>query len=190
MINLQNASIIGVGIDQGIANCGYSVVELKKTEEIEVLQFGTIETDAETPLPLRLMFLYEKILSLLEPYPVSIIGCEYLFFNSVYSSEQKRKRNKSASILSTNMATGILYLIAGQKHILIRQFVPGTVKKYLAGHGKAKKEKVKQAVLDVIGKETYLKTSHEADAIAIGITAVKFYKDFCEKNKGKSLLTS
>lgn len=183
MINLQNTSIIGVGIDQGIANCGYSVVKLNEKEEIKVLKFGTIETDSETPLPQRLMLLYEKIWSLLEAYPVSIIGCEYLFFNPVYSSEQKKKRNKSASIVYTNMATGIIYFIAGQKRIPIRQFVPGTVKKYLAGHGRAKKEEVKQAVLDVIGEETFLKTSHEADAIAIGITAVKYYKDFYEKIK-------
>lgn len=179
MINAENPSIIGLGIDQGIANCGFSVVELFEDDTIDVLVSGTIETKSTMPLPKRMTVLYDKITALLEEYPVRIIGCEKLFFNPKQkaSGDGEGKRNKSASILYTNMATGLLCLIAGQKEIPLKELVPGTVKKYVSGNGRATKEELEEAVKRLTGNEEGFKTNHESDSVGIGITAVKYYKN-------------
>lgn len=173
-----NKSIIGVGIDQGIANCGFSVVELTPNDDIHVLTSGTITTSSDEELSSRIQHIYHTINQLVKEYNTSILGCERLFFSKERkSTENKKGRNKSASIVYTNMATGILYLIAGENNLVIKEFVPGSVKKYVAGKGNASKEEIANNLQQILGINKKFKTNHEADAIAIGITAVKYYKE-------------
>lgn len=176
VISKEKESIIGIGIDQGIANCGFSVIQLIGNELL-VLKSGTIETDSKLSLPQRISLIYSLLTELANTYNPKIIGCEKLFFNprQRVPSDGKKGRNKSASIVMTNMVTGVVHLIAGQKQIMLRDFVPGTVKKYVAGNGRATKENVIAAVKYLLQREDV--KEHEADATAIGITAVKFYRD-------------
>ncbi|MDF2879536.1 MAG: ruvC [Clostridiaceae bacterium] len=169
---ISENSIVGVGIDQGIANCGYAIVELTVFDEINILSYGTLKTKSSDDLSTRLRLIYDTINNISNEYNVNIYGCERLFF-----SPKQNGRNKSASIINTNMATGVIYLIAGQKNVHIKDFVPGTVKKYVAGNGKATKEQVEEAVQKIIGDESIIKSEHEADAIAIAVTSVKYYKE-------------
>lgn len=176
-------SIFAIGVDQGIANCGIALVELTASDEIIVLKSGTIKTSSDKELSIRITTIYQIINQLCNDYNVSILGCEKLFFSPAQKSSTNAKgRNKSASIVYTNMATGVLYLLAGENNLHIKEFVPGTVKKYVAGHGRASKEDVKEAVIGIVEKlDKAIETEHEADAIAIGITAVKFKKELMEK---------
>lgn len=167
-------SIIGFGIDQGIANCGYAVVELTPENEVIVLSHGTITTKSDKPLPSRILQIYEMINDLANEYNGDILSCERLFF----SPKQKTGRNKSASIMYTNMATGVIFLLAEQQGLFFKDFVPGTVKKYLTGSGRATKEEIEESIKKYLGDNVVIKTEHESDAIAIGITAVMYYKDF------------
>jgi crossover junction endodeoxyribonuclease RuvC len=176
VISDEKESIIGIGIDQGIANCGFSIVKLTG-EEVIVLKSGIIETNSKLTLPQRMTLIYSLLIDLVEVYQPEIIGCEKLFFNprQKASPDGKKGRNKSASIVLTNMATGVINLIAGKKQIVLQEFVPGTVKKYVAGNGRASKEEVIAAVNYLLRRDNV--KEHEADATAIAITAVKFYRD-------------
>lgn len=182
VMNNEKKSIIGVGIDQGIANCGYSIVKLHEDDSLSLLKSGSIVTSSNMPLPDRIALLYRLLIGLVDVYQPSVIGCEKLFFNPK-QKQLNYSRNKSASIVSTNMATGILYLIAGQKQISLYEFVPTTIKKYVTGSGKATKEDVESAMLNIFPHQLNIKNSHEADAIAIGVTAVKYYKDLLQNIK-------
>lgn len=180
---MNRGSIVSIGIDQGIANCGYAVVELTEDDKINVLSFGTIKTPSSQTFGKRLTTIYEKITTIIGENDVNIMGCEKLFFNPQYKATN---RNKSASMMHTNMATGVLHLISEKSNVGLKDFVPGTVKKLVAGHGRASKEDVEEAVKSIIGNPEEIRTEHEADAIAIGITAVKFLKenpDCFEKKK-------
>ncbi|WCK56957.1 crossover junction endodeoxyribonuclease RuvC (plasmid) [Aneurinibacillus sp. Ricciae_BoGa-3] len=171
-------SIRGIGVDQGIANCGFAVVELTPEDELKILISGTIKTYPKYELSSRIQKIYETINQLSKDYNVSILGCERLFFSPKQKSDTNAGgRNKSASIVYTNMATGILHLIAAQNQIVFKDFVPGTVKKYVAGNGKATKDEVKEAVEKLVIMEKEIDTEHEADSIGIGITSVKYKRD-------------
>ncbi len=170
-------NIIACGIDQGLANLGYSIVEIHINEHnieenLQILKSGTFKTSSEEELGKRLLNIHTMITELNSNYNTNIIGSETLFFNP----KQKTGRNKSASIMVTNMVSGIIFLIAGQKGTYSKGFTPGTVKKYVAGSGRATKDEVIEAVSQICKNQGIIpKTEHEADAIAIGITTARYY---------------
>lgn len=170
--------ILAIGIDQGIANIGYSIIKFELDEDenekdINILESGTITTSSKKELRNRLVDIYNMIKEINSKYNTNIVGCEKLFFNP---KQKTTGRNKSASIMLTNMVSGVLFLFAGNEGLYIKDFTPGTVKKYVAGNGRASKEEVVNAVRELCEREGIeLSTDHEADAIAIGITTGRYY---------------
>lgn len=168
--------MIALGIDQGYANLGYSVVE-DDGEHCHLLLSGTIKTKSDDKFENRLATIYEFIKKILDSYNIGAIGIERLFYNAPMSNENNKFRNKSASIMKTNMATGIIFLLAGQYQIEIRDFPPVSVKKEIAGSGKAIKQDVIDAVKEFAEREGFvIKTDHQADSIAIALTLLKKIK--------------
>lgn len=165
--------IHGLGIDQGIANCGYSLVSIDENDEIKVLCSGTIKTYAKYTEGRRLQIIVEKLSEVIEGQSVDIIGVERLFFNPVM---KVGKRNKSASMMQTNMVSGAIHLFSEIKNIKIKEFVPGTVKKLITGSGKGTKEDIDRCVKEALGTGFKPKSEHESDATAIAITAAKYAK--------------
>lgn len=187
-----------LGVDQGYANCGYSVVEWSPDyAEPNVLAMGVIETSAKLGMGERLSLIEEQLLQLADHYHVQAIGCEKLFFNPPKKEGTEENpyalRNKSASIVNTSMVTGVIHLVSFKKALWFKDSTPGTVKKQVTGNGRASKDRVYQMVEALIPKEfLYKKQSkkhreaglepelrkpkdHETDAVAIAITTIKEY---------------
>lgn len=165
--------IIACGIDQGLANLGYAFIEYDlDTNHYTKLATGTLKTKSSELLEKRLLNIYEMIKTSNLKYNTNIIACEKLFYNP----KQSEGRNKSASIMATNMVTGIVFLVAGELDLWIKEFVPGTVKKQVAGYGRATKEDLQKAIEDFCKEHGIeAKTNHETDAIGIALTAIKSY---------------
>jgi crossover junction endodeoxyribonuclease RuvC len=163
--------LISLGIDQGVANCGYAIVQIDNDEEIKVIDSGCIRTNSKDTLGKRLLKLHSFIEKLITKYNPQMIGCERMFFNGT----QKTGRNKSASMMYTNMATAILHIVSTQANIQFFDYPPTTVKKIITGYGRANKEEVIEKVKDITKID--IKTEHQADAIAIGITTLIKYKE-------------
>lgn len=170
--------LISIGIDQGIANCGYAIVGESDRYSYHVYDSGTIETTTEFFLEQRVGIVYEEIKRVVErAFDISknvVISCEELFFNP----QTTERRNKSASIVYANMTTGLIYLLADEFDMKVEQYVPGTVKKAVAGHGRASKEKLEGHIIELTGRRLGFGTDHESDAVGIGITRL-----IKEKNK-------
>ena len=167
--------IIACGIDQGLANLGYAFIEYDiDTNEYMKLDTGTLKTKPNQLLEDRLLTIYEMMKTYNVKYNTDIIACEKLLHNP----KQSEGRNKSASIMTTNMVTGIVFLVAGELDLWIKDFVPGTVKKHVAGYGRATKEDLQKAIEDFCKEHGIeVKTNHETDAIGIALTAIKAYID-------------
>ena len=174
--------IIGLGIDQGILSCGYAVVEMDiETQDIQVITYDTIHTESSEQMEKRMYLINKKIESLIQENVPQALGGEKLFHNKPMSGGKNFARNKSSSIMETNMVTGILMVLAGKYELFIKTFVPGTVKKQVTGSGTAKKEDVEKAVSIYMNKAHDKKekiTEHDADAVAIAITVVKEYAEY------------
>lgn len=113
--------------------------------------------------------MYEQLSEVISEFPeISLISTESLFVNSFKTGG----RNKSASIVATNMVTGAIFLLAAQRGIPVRQYTPGAVKKYIAGFGDASKGSVEGALSNIIMANSIdVGSDHQSDAIAISWTA-------------------
>lgn len=183
--------ITAIGIDQGYANMGYCIVTFNlKENKYEILESGTKTTNADLDMSKRLGFIYVFLKDILTKYPeVDLVGCERLFHNKpMGKSNFFQQRNKSASIMKTNMVTGVIYLASGEFDLKVSDFPPTTIKKQLTGSGKANKEDVEKAVYEVANNQGIeIKTDHEADAIAIGITTINEYIEGLLNQGGKTI---
>lgn len=173
----DSKNIYSLGIDQGYASLGFAVVRYNvHTDRYSVIEFGTVTTKAEDEIQDRLKIIYERMEEVVNRYTIDIMSCERLFVNNGRNSKGDKIRNKSSSIVRTNMSTGIIYLLASKNNIGIKDFPPTTVKKQLTGSGKADKEEIIKVVEDLMKKQgLVVKTNHESDAIAIGITGISSY---------------
>lgn len=173
----DHKNIYSIGIDQGYANLGFAVIRYNvHTDKYSVVEFGTVITSSKDEIKDRLNVIYDKMGEVIDRHSIDIMSCERLFVNSGRNANGDRVRNKSSAIVNTNMSTGIIYLLAAQRKISIRDFPPTTVKKQLTGSGKADKEEIIQVVENLMQKQGLtVKTNHESDAIAIGITGISSY---------------
>lgn len=175
--------VISLGIDQGIANVGFGLTTLDQEGEEIILHSGVFTTTTKHSEEKRLQLIYEFINELIGLYNVKVIGLEKLFFNPAVKTEKGKGRNKSAAIMRTQMVSGIIFLSASVHELPIADYTPGTVKKYVAGHGRASKDDVIKHITEIAERSGIkLKTNHEADAIGISLTALHKYIE--EKSKG------
>lgn len=173
----DNKNIYSLGIDQGYANLGFAVIRYNiHKDKYYVIEFGTITTNSKDEIQDRLCVIYDKLNIILNKYDFDMVACERLFTTSGRDADGNKVRNKSVSIVRTNMSTGIIYLLASQHQLRINDFPPTTVKKQLTGNGKADKDEIIKVVEKLITKQGLtVKTNHESDAIAIGITAISSF---------------
>lgn len=158
--------MIILGIDQGIATFGFGIVDINDFE-IKIIDSGHYKTPAKHSTGKRLNTLNNNIEELLKIYTPELISCERLFYNAPSGG-----RNKSLGMMYVNMATGMIEMLADRHGLEVAKWPPTTVKKMLTGNGRASKEEVNQFISKYLTKE--IKVEHEADAIAIAITA--YYK--------------
>lgn len=191
-----------LGVDQGYANCGYSVIEWSPLyQEPVVLKMGVIKTPPSLEMGQRLQMLYDELKQVALAYEVEALGCERLFVNPPKTESEHGEvwtRNKSASIVDASMVTGILFLLGSQLGLWTQDYVPGTIKKRVTGNGRASKDLVYERVKALIPEEFLLKKrqpknvktpalrkpeDHETDSVGIGITTIKEYYEFLEQEK-------
>lgn len=129
------------------------------------MESGVLTTEASSSMSERILYLYDQLEALMNRYPqISVIGTESLFVNSFKTGG----RNKSASIVATNMVTGALFLLSARKQTVIKQYTPGSVKKYITGAGDASKTSVEDSLANTIKLNAIeIKANHQSDAIAI-----------------------
>lgn len=161
--------MIVIGIDQGLANVGYAVIDYRSKDDFHLLESGVIKTKPDKKLEQRIGGIYEQVDLLIRQYEPTHMGCERFFFNS----SDKAIKFRSATIVRTNMVSGVLFLLAHKHRMFIKDYVPGTVKKHVTDDGRASKEEIIQFIQTLVlqqGQEIELKNDHEADAIAIALT--------------------
>lgn len=172
-----------LGIDQGIASMGYCILSVSGKEK-EIIEYGQISTypdEDDDKMCERIVCIVNLLEGIIEEFAPDRICCEKLFFNS----PQQNGRNKSASIVNTNIASGLIMYCAGKNEVTFIDYPPPTVKKKITGTGKAKKEEVREYVLkmypELIGEEKNM-TEHMVDAVAIATASFLIDGDIIEEN--------
>ena len=154
--------MIILGIDPGTATTGFGI--LKKTgKNLEVLDYGCIETLPTLEDGDRLKILNNELNKLIKKYPPKIIAVENLFFF---------KNLKTA--MPVSQAKGVILLTASKKRIPVVEFTPLQVKMAITGYGRAEKKQVQRMIqtmlcLEEKPKDKAKRKDDATDALGIAL---------------------
>ncbi len=149
--------MIVLGIDPGLANTGYGVVE-RRGGELLALDGGVIETAGELSRERRLAIIHEHVERLLGEHEPDAVALEELYFGQ-----------NVQTAFAVGHARGVVMLAAGQRGLPCTGYTPQQVKGAVCGSGRASKEQVSRMVKTLLSLEREPRPDHAADALAVAI---------------------
>jgi len=150
-----------LGIDPGIADTGFGVIEKTKNEELKCLDYGSIKTSAKLSLPDRLLILNKELEDIIKKYKPDWAGVEELYFC---------KNVKTALVVG--QARGVVLVTLAKNNLKIFEFTPLQVKQAVSAYGQASKLQVQKMVKLLLNLKTIPKPDDAADALAVAICSV------------------
>ncbi len=146
-----------LGIDPGLAICGYAIVEKIAGGE-RAMTAGVVRTDADQPIAERLAELHRDLSGIVEEHEPDVMAIEQVFTN----------RNLMTAI-SVGRASGVALLVAAQAGIPVFEYTPSAVKAAVAGYGKATKDQIRYVVTSRLKLKSRPEPADAADALAIAL---------------------
>jgi len=150
--------MIVLGIDPGTAITGWGVVREEADGRPTLVDCGTIQTTASTPLPQRLRQIFQKITTLVERYAPETVAVEEVFFS---------KNVRTA--MSVGQARGVILLAAALADRPVHGYTPLQVKQAISGYGSADKAQVQQMTALLLRLDAVPTPDDAADAIAVAV---------------------
>ena len=146
-----------IGIDPGLARIGYGIIEIENEKKI-LLDCGVIETGKDKKEGDRLYEIFSDLNELINYWDPNVAAVEKFFFY------------KSSTTISVVQARGVIMMVLASKKIHISEYSPAQIKLTIAGHGKASKKEVLEAVMYQLELNKPPKPDDSADALAIALT--------------------
>ncbi|OGM12166.1 crossover junction endodeoxyribonuclease RuvC [Candidatus Woesebacteria bacterium RBG_16_36_11] len=152
-----------LGIDPGTATTGYGFIEFKGNS-YKAMSWGLIETDKESIPGKRLVKIYEEMSAILKESKPDVIAIEKLFFAT-----------NAKTAMRVGQAQGVMFYCAARANIDVFEYAPGTIKKMIAGNGRADKKEMQQSLRKIFGNKVRSKAKQRthfdnaADALAVAL---------------------
>jgi len=159
MSNNSKNKYIVLGIDPGIADTGYGVIEFEEMK-MSCLDYGSIKTGPKERMPDRLEKLSSELNKIIKKYRPAIFAIEQLFFC-----------NNVKTAIAVGQARGVALLAAGRNKIPVVEFTPIQVKQAVSSYGGANKQQVQKMVKLILNLKEIPRPDDAADALAIAIAA-------------------
>lgn len=153
--------MIVIGIDPGISNTGYGVVE-RRGGALLALDGGVIKTSADTPLERRLAAIARQVDEIITDHRPEAMAVESIYFG----------KNAETAFL-VGQARGAVVAEAGRHGLPVASYTPQQIKLAVCGAGGAGKQQVQRMVTALLNLPPGpLPPDHAADALAVGICHV------------------
>ena len=143
-----------LGIDPGLENTGWAVVD-----EGKLVDCGVILTTTKQKSAQRLVKIYNELEEIIKKFKVTEMAIETLFF---------AKNAKSA--IKVSEAIGVIKLVGVKNNLEVAEYTPLQVKMALVGYGRAEKDQVETMVRMTLGRDEPITPSHASDAVAVALT--------------------
>lgn len=144
-----------LGIDPGLENTGFALVDNNKLVECGVVKIETRNKKLDS----RLKDIYDELNKLIKKYKPEAVAFETLFF-----------AKNVTSAIKVAEAIGVIKIAAFNNSLEVFGYTPLQVKMALTGYGRAEKEQVESMVRACLELEEPIKPSHAADAVAVALT--------------------
>jgi crossover junction endodeoxyribonuclease RuvC len=158
------STVIVLGIDPGTAKMGYGIVEIKRNKP-RLVETNDIITPAGMDMHKRLRIIYRGLNGLIKEYAPHVMVIERLFFNT-----------NVKTAMTVGQARGVALLASTNKKMDVYEYTALEAKKMIAGHGRADKKVMQQAVKEMLGLTERVKSDDANDAVAMALCFYK--KDF------------
>jgi crossover junction endodeoxyribonuclease RuvC len=144
-----------VGIDPGLAACGYAVVA-SDGGRAKAIAYGCWQTQAGVRVELRLRDLFRALTDLLDEHEPDAVALEESFVG-----------RDARAALSVGQVRGTLLVACAKAGVVCSEYPPATVKQAVCGYGRADKAQVQRMAKALLGLETVPTPTHAADALAV-----------------------
>lgn len=147
-----------LGIDPGVSETGWAVLESVPPAAPHLLASGLIKTRPDTEFPERLRLIHQALTAIIAEHAPQAVAIEEMFFMKAANT-----------VRMTLQARGVALLAAAQAGKEVREYNPRTVKLALTGSGSAQKAQMQHVVQKVLGLAERLRPDDVADAAAIAL---------------------
>ena len=147
-----------LGIDPGMARTGYGLVRQLRGGDLELVDFGVIETQSGQEASERLLALEAGIERVLQSHRPESSAVERLFF----------ERNVSTA-MSVGQARGVVLLTLARHLLAVTEYSPVEIKQAVAGYGGADKLQMQTMVQTLLRMDDLPRPDDAADALAVAI---------------------
>jgi crossover junction endodeoxyribonuclease RuvC len=151
------AAIRIIGIDPGLRNLGWGVVE-SEGSRLSFVACGSIHSDAKLSLADRLRELHEGLTAIIHQHMPQEAAVEETFVN-----------RDPQSALKLGQARGIALVVPSLAGLPVAEYAANLVKKTVVGAGHADKAQIAMMVKVLLPKSDS-KSPDAADALAVAIT--------------------
>ncbi len=163
---MEAVAIRIIGIDPGLRNMGWGIVELAGSRLIYVAS-GTVRSNDKAPLADRLRALHEGLAEIVAGYRPDEAAIEEVFVN-----------RDPQSTLKLGQARGIALVVPALAGLPVVEYAANLVKKTVVGAGHAEKTQIAMMVKVLLPKwqlDAPQKLSADAaDALAVAITHARY----------------
>lgn len=149
--------MIILGIDPGLANTGWGVIEVRGMQ-CRARAYGCIHTEKSEGLPRRLARIHQEVDTVIKRYAPEEVAIEEIFFCS-----------NAQSAIATAQARGAALVACATCGLEIGEYTPMQIKQAVAGTGAAEKQQVQYMVKTLLHLEHEPRPDHCADALAAAV---------------------
>lgn len=158
-MNDKTNAVRCLGIDPGLANTGWAVINRKKSGGFQHLASGVIRTESDACDAVRYATIYNAVNALIAEHTPDVLSIESVYFNKNVSS-----------CLSTASVIGVVLLSAELSQLPSIQVRPQSVKAAVIGVGRASKAQVQKMVSKLLGVD--IENAHASDAAAVAMAGL------------------
>ncbi len=153
---MKNEKKIILGIDPGLNNTGWAIIEILNDTKIHLAN-GFINTNKNLPMPKRLENIFLNIRKIILKFSPNYAAVESVFVN-----------NNAKSSLLLGQARGVIMLALAKEKIKVGEYSPNEVKKNIAGYGHATKSEIFK-MIQLIFPELKVENEDSSDALAVAL---------------------
>lgn len=157
----MKASLKVIGIDPGLADTGFGIVE-GIGARIDNYSFGTIRTSSKEELPRRLNHIFSELCRIFKAEKPNLVAIEGVF---------SLGRNPKSGI-SLGKVCGVVLVAGAQCGVPTEELAPRDVKRVLTGNGNASKSQVEKGVRHILKKRRAISPNHASDALALALVGL------------------
>jgi len=152
-----------LGIDPGVRKLWYALIK----KDLSVLDSGILLLEKKSPTRLdqfeRMREIEEYFIKLIKKHKIQTMCMEKLFFT-------KFNQNNAEFVYGIR---AILITLCIKHKIIIKEFTPIELKKFITGNGKAEKKLVQNCIMKLYNLKDFPEFNDAADALALAYIASK-----------------